>query len=113
MKNRTRKNPFQIYLSDDEKYIFEQKFKQSGMKSKTSFIRHLILYGFVYDVDYTPIMECNTQLARIGNNINQIAKKVNTTNKIYYSDIKILKEQMNEIWHIQKSILSNQPYIKQ
>ncbi len=52
MANRERKNELKIYLSDDEQYILEQKVKISGMKSKSTFLRHLILYGFVYEVSY-------------------------------------------------------------
>lgn len=47
MAKRERKNELKIFLSDDEQYILEQKVKISGMKSKSSFLRHLILYSFV------------------------------------------------------------------
>lgn len=40
MKNRNRKNELKIFLSDDEKYILEQKWKLSGTKSRSAFIRH-------------------------------------------------------------------------
>ena len=53
MANRERKNELKIYLSDDEQYILEQKVKLSGMRSKFSFLRHQILYGYVYDIDYS------------------------------------------------------------
>ena len=33
MANRNRTNPVQFYLSDDEQYILNTKFKASGMKS--------------------------------------------------------------------------------
>ena len=52
MAKRERKNELKIFLSDDEQYILKQKVKISGMKSKSSFLRHLILYGFVYEVSY-------------------------------------------------------------
>ena len=51
MTNRNRTNPVQFYLSDDEQYILNTKFKASGMKSMSAFLRKLILYGYVYDVD--------------------------------------------------------------
>ena len=82
MAKRERQNELKIYLNNDEQYILEQKFKISGMKSKSSFIRHLILYGYVYDVDYEHLREYNTILARIGNNLNQIAKRMNATVQI-------------------------------
>ncbi|MDO4553643.1 MAG: plasmid mobilization relaxosome protein MobC [Lachnospiraceae bacterium] len=113
MSKRTRNNPVQFYLNDDEQYILDQKFHLSGMRSKSAFLRKLILYGFVYDVDYSHIREMNALLGNIGGNLNQIAKRVNTTNTIYKRDMEDIKELMNQIWQLQKSMLSKQPLIKQ
>ena len=113
MPNRERKIPIQIYLSEDEDYILTQKQKISGMKSKSSFLRHLILYGYVYDIDYSELREYNTILSRISNNLNQIAKRMNTTGNVYEADVKEVKELMKQVWQSQKSMLSKQPYIKQ
>lgn len=70
MANRERKNELKIYLSDDEQYIPEQKVKASGMKSKSAFLRRQILYGFVYDIDYSDLREYNAALGKIGGNLN-------------------------------------------
>ena len=80
--NRSRKNEILFYLSDDEKYILDNKVKISGMNSRAAFIRHLIIYGFVYDIDYSQLQEYNTLLSRISNNLNQIALKAHTLNYI-------------------------------
>jgi galactokinase/mevalonate kinase-like predicted kinase len=113
MSERERKIPVQCYLSDDENFILQEKFKLSKMKSKSAFLRHLILYGFVYDVDYTELRKYNNLLANIANNLNQISKRANTTGHLYEEDIKEVKELMNNVWHTQKSMLSKQPSIKQ
>ena len=113
MANRERQHELKVYLSKDEHYILEQKYKISGMKSKSSFIRHLILYGYIYDVNYEHLREYNANLARIGNNLNQIAKRMNTTNHVYETDVKEVKELMKQVWQLQKSMLSKQPSIKQ
>ena len=47
MTNRERKNELKVYLNDDEQYILEHKWKLSNMKSKSAFIRHMILYGYI------------------------------------------------------------------
>lgn len=112
MANRNRKISIQLYLSDDESYILEQKWKASGMKSKSSFIRHLIVYGYVFDVNYEHLREYNTILSRISNNINQIAKRMNATGRVYEADVKEIKELMQKVWQLQKSTVSKQPYIK-
>ena len=72
-----------------------------------------MLYGFVYDVDYSHIREMNALLGNIGSNLNQIAKRVNSTNTIYKKDMEEIKELMNQIWQLQKSMVSKQPLIKQ
>ena len=74
MANRERKNELKIYLSDDEQYILDQKVKASGMKSKSAFLRRQILYGFVYDIDYSELRKYNTALGKIGGNLNQIER---------------------------------------
>lgn len=112
-KNRSRKYGIVIHLSEDEKYILDEKTKCSNMKSRSAFIRHLILYGYVYDVNYDHLREYNTQLARIGNNLNQIAKRMNATGNVYQADVKEVKELMKQVWQSQKSMLSRQPSIKQ
>lgn len=53
MENRERQNRMTLRLSDDELYILEQKFKASNMKDRSAFLRHLIIYGYVYEVTYS------------------------------------------------------------
>ncbi len=113
MSKRTRQNELKVMLNNDELYILERKLKQSGMDSKSAFIRHLILYGYVYDIDYSCLHEMNTLLANTSNNLNQIARRVNTTGNIYKDDLNEIKEIMEKIWHTQKSMLSQQPLAKQ
>ncbi len=112
MANRKRTNPVQFYLDDDEQYILDEKFRLSGMKSMSAFLRKLILYGYVYDVDYSYLRNYNTELGRISSNLNQIAKRINSTGNIYQEDMDEVKELMNEVWRTQKSMLSKQPLIK-
>ena len=82
------------------------------MKSKSAFLRKLILYGYVYDVDYSYLRNYNTELGRISSSLNQIAKRINSTDNIYKEDMDEVKELMNEVWRTQKSMLSKQPLIK-
>ena len=113
MANRTRTNRNELHLNDDEQYILDEKFRLSGMKSKSAFLRKLILFGFVYDVDYSYLRNYNTELGRISKSLNQIAKRINSTNNIYQEDMDEVKELMHEVWRIQKSMLLKQPLIKQ
>ena len=112
MANRKRNNRNELYLTDEEQFIFDEKFKLSGLKNKSAFLRQLILYGFVYDVDYSYLRTYNVELGRISAVLNQIAARVNSTNQIYEDDIKEIKEMMEQVWHTHRSMLSKQPLIK-
>ena len=113
MAKRERKNELKIFLSNDEQYILEQKVKISGMKSKSSFLRHLILYGFVYDIDYSDLRNYNATLGKIGSNLNQIAKRMNATGNVYKTDVEEVKKLMKQVWDTQKAMLARQPSMKQ
>lgn len=113
MEKRSRNNVLYLRLSDDEMRILNAKTKMSGMRSRSAFLRQLIIEGIVYDVDYSYLREYNAALGKIGGNINQIAKRINETKSIYQVDINEIKEEMKKIWQLQKSMLSRQPYLEQ
>ena len=106
MEKGTRKNTVKVRLSDEEKNILDQKYSLSNKRSREAFLRQLILYGYVYEADYTYLREYNTHLARISSSLNQIAKRVNEGGTIYAEDIADMKEKMGQIWQLQKSIQS-------
>ena len=110
--NRTRKNELKIYLSDDEKYILDRKVELSRRKIISDYIRTLILYGFVYDVDYSYLRQYNEMLGKISGSLNQIAKRINSTGNVYEEDMKEVKGIMDEVWRTQKAMLRKQPVIK-
>ena len=87
--------------------------KASGMKSKSAFLSRQILYGFVYDIDYSDLREYNYTLGKISSNLNQIAKRMNATGNVYKADVEEVKKLMKQVWDTQKSMLSKQPTMKQ
>lgn len=102
-----------LRLSEDELRILNERLQASGLRSKNTLLRHLILYGYTYDVDYSELHDYNVTLARIASSLNQIAKRVNTTGSIYRNDINEVKELMNRVWHTHESMLSRQPSTNQ
>ena len=110
MSNRTRKNELKFFLNDDEQYILNRKFELSGLRSKSAFIRQLILYGYVYDVNYEHLREYNTLLSRISNNLNQIAQKAHTLNVIdvqrYDAGVRLFEDAVKKITD---AVVSPQP----
>ena len=95
MKNLYRDKQLIVRLTHEEKQIFENKLAMSKLKSMSLFIRKCVLEKEIFVVDMTPIMKIQQLLSNQANNINQIAKKINTNGIIYRKDIDYIK-QLNE-----------------
>ncbi len=107
MANRTRKNELKVYLSDEEQEIIDKKIEQSGIKNKSAYVRKMLCDGAIINVDLSIIKEHNTQISRIGNNLNQITKQLNALNYISQDDVKRVEEMSKEIKKMQREILLN------
>ncbi|MDU1043775.1 plasmid mobilization protein [Peptoniphilus rhinitidis] len=110
MDNRKRNNQLKIYLTDEEKEIFEKKMKLANFKTMSHFLRKCVLEKEIYIVDLEPFRDLQWLLSNVTNNINQIAKATNTTGVIYKKDIDYMREKIEklakEIWDIHSLLLN-------
>lgn len=111
MADRYRNKRIEVQLTDEEKEIFEKKFKMSNSKSMSHFIRKCVLEKNIFVVDMSIFRGMQHLLGINANNINQIAKKANTTGIIYKDDIESIKraniEISREILKIQGILMKN------
>ena len=108
---RDRQHEIKVRLSDDEFNVLKGKMKLTNAMSREQFIRQLIIYGNIYEVDYSFLRENNYQISRLGHNIDQILKRINIekTGIIHEHEIQEIKEALEKVWQLQQSILSQQP----
>ena len=85
-------------VSDEELEAINNKFQNSGMKSKSDFIRTMIMEGHIVIFSATELREIHRLMTTIANNVNQIAVRANSTGKVYDEDIAEIKEEINQIW---------------
>ncbi len=97
MENRVRKNQVKVYLSDEEKELFENKRRLSKCRNMSIFLRKCVAEKAIYYVDLKPFNEIQGQLARVTGSLNQIAKRVNQTGVIYRDDIQSMKDQIDNL----------------
>ena len=83
--------------------------KQSGINQLSRYLRKMAIDGLIIQTEITDIKVMNKELSQIGRNINQIAKRINTTGSVYQEDLVEIKGSLKEIWRIQRRILSNLP----
>ena len=110
MSNRFRNERIEIKLTKEEKEVFEKKMKLANCKTMSHFLRKCVLEKEIYVVDLEPFRNLQWLLSNVTNNINQIAKRVNSTGIIYKEDINDMKKEIEhfskELWQIHSLLLN-------
>jgi hypothetical protein len=88
---------FYFKMSPQEWDWVEQRMAQTGITNKSAFIRKMAIDGHVINFDSTTINEIGRLLRITANNINQLAKRVNSGGNIYRNDIAEVNSQLTEI----------------
>ena len=104
MRARTIKQQF--YLNEEEKKILKEKSKRAGL-NESEFIRSMIKGYKIKEQPTKEIREFTKDISGIANNINQIARAVNTTRYIRDQDLEYIKNAISKfILEFQKKVYS-------
>ena len=106
MPNRKRNIQIKMWVTDEERRLIEHKMSLVPTNQIGAYLRKMAIDGYIIYTDTKDIQAMNKELQRIGRNINQIANRVNSTSSIYMTDIEELKEDIQNIWRLQRTILS-------
>lgn len=100
-------------MSEEELEYFNRKFEMSGLKSKSEFMRMMFFEGLVVKFSDDDMHFLMRQISGMTSNINQIATRVNSTNKIYANDIEEIRQKQEEIWQQLKYLESQLQLVRQ
>ena len=112
MAKRKRNIVIRFRVTPEEREMIESKMAQFGTTNMAAYLRKISIDGYVVRLDLPELREMVSLLRRSGNNINQIAKRVNETSRIYDADIDCLKENQEKIWSAANGILTRLASIK-
>ena len=76
-----------------------------GCENMSAYLRKMAIDGYVINLNIPELGELISLLRRVSNNINQIAKKVNSTDRIYMGEIKEIQNNQAEIWGMVNRII--------
>ena len=97
-----------LWVTEEEKRLIDEKMKQLPTQRYGAYLRKMAIDGYIIYTDTKDIKEMNRTLFSIGRNINQIAKRLNAGGPAYQADIQEIRERLDQIWQLQRHILSNQ-----
>ena len=108
MANRKRNIQMKFWVTEEEKRLIDEKMKQLPTQRYGAYLRKMAIDGYIIHTDMSSLKEMNKALFSIGRNINQIAKRLNAGGIAYKADMDEIRERMEQIWQLQRRILSNQ-----
>ena len=98
-ENKNRRDLYlKIRVNREELEAIDRKFRNSGMKSRSEFIRAMIFEGYIVQFSEDKMNELLKLARSISNNVNQIAVRANSSGKVYADDIADIKRGVEELW---------------
>lgn len=96
-KQRIRKNRIFFRVDDDELKFIQAKMKVLNIKNREAYLRKMAIDGECIRYDYSDfeseMRKNNYLINNAAKSVNQIAKRVNSTNKFYGEDLQDLREK--------------------
>jgi len=89
-------------VTEAERDLIYEKMRILHTNNLAAYMRKIAIDGYVVAVDNSDIKAMTAEIQKIGVNINQIARRVNSTSRIYEQDIDELKGALAEIWRLQR-----------
>ncbi len=77
----------ELRLSDSEYDLIQQQMALCGTDNMSAFVRKMAIDGMVIKLDMPEVQDLLHQLRRANANINQIAKRLHETGRIYDTDL--------------------------
>ena len=87
-----------VRVNEVERAQIQARMELTGTKNMSAFIRKMAIDGRIVLLDMDEIKTLVSLLRRTGANVNQIARRVNSTGRIYEKDLAEIQNRLGEVW---------------
>lgn len=95
---RKREVQLNFRVSPKELALIEQKMAQLGTKNREAYLRKMALDGYVVRLELPELKELVSLMRYSSNNLNQLARRVNETGRIYDADLEDISRRQEALW---------------
>ncbi|NCB24132.1 MAG: plasmid mobilization relaxosome protein MobC [Bacteroidia bacterium] len=106
MKKNVRDGQILFWVNDEERELIEQKMAQLGTDNMSAYLRKMAIDGVIVKLELPELKEMISLLRRSSNNLNQIAKRVNETGRVYDADMEDMLQKQEQLWVMASEILT-------
>ena len=100
VENRKQKGIY-FKVSEKERDLIEQKTALAGVHNMSGYIRKMSIDGYVVNLEIPELTECASLLRYISNNVNQMARHMNSGGAVYPDearDICVKQDETNRLF---------------
>lgn len=97
-EKRRRRVKLMTRVTEEEYAQIQARMALVGTGNLSAFLRKLALDGRIVLLDMAEIKTLVSLLRRTGANVNQIARRVNSTGRIYENDLAEIQNRLGEVW---------------
>lgn len=105
MANRNRPIQVKFRVTPEERALIDKRMAQAGTINMAAYLRKMAIDGYVVKLELPELRDLISLLRRTSNNFNQIARRVNSTNRIYEDDIYEMKLMIDKTWEATNKVL--------
>ena len=95
-----RRRPVKLMtrVTEEEYAQIQARMALVGTGNLSAFLRKLALDGRIVLLDMDELKTLVSLLRRTSANVNQIAKRVNSTGRVYETDLAEIQNRLGEVW---------------
>ena len=104
--NRVRKVQLNFRVTEREKQLIEERMQEIGTTNREAYLRKIAIDGMLVKLEVPELKEIVSLMRRTSNNVNQIARRLNETGRIYEVDITDVQNQQEQLWDMLNSLIT-------
>lgn len=102
-QKRYRNVQKKFWVTPEENRLLKERMSLYDFKNFNTYARYLLLTGEIIQVDFSELTKLRTAINRIGTNINQLARYVNTNEEISLEQYQTLQANLAEVKQLMES----------
>ena len=105
MANRNRPIQVKFRVTPEERALIDKRMEQADTINMAAYLRKMAIDGYIVKLDLPELRDLISLLRRTSNNSNQIARRANSTDRIYDDDIHDMKMMLEQTWEATNKVL--------
>ena len=104
---RNRTEQIKFWATPEEKDLILKKMELYGTSNMGAYLRKMAIDGYVIKLELPDLKEMIRLLGIANNNINLIARSLNSTGRIYEADIQEIRDRNDGLYDYARKILDS------